>query len=58
MTTLRPAEVAQRGIARTFQNIRLFGDMSVIDNVSRWPASVTSRAVLGRAAVDARLPAT
>jgi branched-chain amino acid transport system ATP-binding protein len=33
ITTLRPAEVAQAGIARTFQNIRLFGDMSVIDNI-------------------------
>jgi len=33
MTGLRPAEVAQAGIARTFQNIRLFGDMSVLDNV-------------------------
>lgn len=33
MTTLRPAKVAQAGIARTFQNIRLFGDMSVIDNI-------------------------
>jgi len=33
MTRLRPARVAQAGIARTFQNIRLFGDMSVLDNV-------------------------
>lgn len=33
MTRLRPAQVAQAGIARTFQNIRLFGDMSVLDNV-------------------------
>jgi branched-chain amino acid transport system ATP-binding protein len=33
MTGLRPAQVAQAGIARTFQNIRLFGDMSVLDNV-------------------------
>ncbi len=33
MTTLRPAQVAQAGIARTFQNIRLFGDMTVIDNI-------------------------
>ncbi|MBF8184968.1 ABC transporter ATP-binding protein [Nonomuraea sp. K274] len=28
-----PAEAARRGIARTFQNIRLFSEMSVIDNV-------------------------
>lgn len=30
---LTPHAVAQRGIARTFQNIRLFGSMSVADNV-------------------------
>jgi branched-chain amino acid transport system ATP-binding protein len=33
ITSLRPAQVAQAGIVRTFQNIRLFGDMSVIDNI-------------------------
>ena len=30
---LKPDEVSKRGIARTFQNIRLFGEMSVIENV-------------------------
>lgn len=30
---LKPYQVTHRGIARTFQNIRLFGDLSVIDNV-------------------------
>lgn len=28
-----PVSINKKGIARTFQNIRLFGDMSVIDNV-------------------------
>ena len=31
---LKPYEITRRGIARTFQNIRLFGSMSVTDNVS------------------------
>lgn len=29
----RPYQVAQRGIARTFQNIRLFGELSALENV-------------------------
>jgi branched-chain amino acid transport system ATP-binding protein len=32
-TSLRPDEVTSRGIARTFQNIRLFANMSALDNV-------------------------
>jgi branched-chain amino acid transport system ATP-binding protein len=31
--SLRPHQLTRRGIARTFQNIRLFGDLSVEDNV-------------------------
>lgn len=30
---LKPYEITQRGIARTFQNIRLFSELSVLDNV-------------------------
>lgn len=30
---LKPYQITQRGIARTFQNIRLFSELSVIDNV-------------------------
>ncbi len=29
----RPFQIAKRGIARTFQNIRLFGDLSALQNV-------------------------
>src|SRR6185312_11498108 len=32
-TSFRPAEVAALGIARTFQNIALFGGMTVLDNI-------------------------
>lgn len=30
---LKPFQITQRGMARTFQNIRLFSDLSVLDNV-------------------------
>ncbi|CUH95796.1 High-affinity branched-chain amino acid transport ATP-binding protein LivG [Propionispora sp. 2/2-37] len=30
---LKPYQITQRGIARTFQNIRLFSNLSVLDNV-------------------------
>ena len=33
ITALRPHQVAARGIARTFQNIRLFGNLSALENV-------------------------
>jgi len=30
---LSPAQIAQRGVARTFQNVQLFGEMSALHNV-------------------------
>lgn len=33
LTGLKPHEVTQRGIARTFQNIRLFANMTAMENV-------------------------
>lgn len=33
ISRLRPHQIAAKGIARTFQNIRLFGDLSALENV-------------------------
>lgn len=33
ISQLRPYEIAAKGIARTFQNIRLFGELSALENV-------------------------
>jgi branched-chain amino acid transport system ATP-binding protein len=43
----RPSAIAQAGLARTFQNIRLFGELSVLDNV-RTAAGVRARSGLWR----------
>ncbi len=34
ISKLRPYQIANKGIARTFQNIRLFGELSVSENVA------------------------
>src|SRR5688500_17064746 len=33
MIGLRPDQVSERGVSRTFQNIRLFGSMTVLENI-------------------------
>jgi branched-chain amino acid transport system ATP-binding protein len=42
-----PHEVARAGIARTFQNIRLFGDMTALENVMVGRHVRTHQAVIG-----------
>ncbi len=43
----KPYEITKMGIARTFQNIRLFGEMSVLDNVAIGQHCRTSTGVFG-----------
>ncbi|MGN6090084.1 MAG: ABC transporter ATP-binding protein [Actinomycetales bacterium] len=33
VTGMRPSAIAARGVSRTFQNLRLFGELTVLDNV-------------------------
>jgi branched-chain amino acid transport system ATP-binding protein len=34
ITQLKPYQIAEKGIARTFQNLRLFGNLSALENVA------------------------
>jgi len=47
ITGSRAYTVARLGIARTFQNIRLFGDVPVIDNVKAGLQSQVRRSLVG-----------
>lgn len=47
MNGRKPSQIAAAGLARTFQNIRLFGDLSVLDNV-RTAAGVRTKSGLWR----------
>ena len=49
-----PHDVAQRGIARTFQNIRLFGNMTAIENVMVGQHVRTRAGVFGAVCMDRR----
>jgi branched-chain amino acid transport system ATP-binding protein len=51
---LKPNEVAARGIARTFQNIRLFGNLSAVENVMIGRHVRTHAGVFGAIFRDAR----
>ena len=50
----KPHAVAERGIARTFQNIRLFGNMSALDNVMVGRHVRTRAGVVGAVLRDSR----
>ncbi len=60
LTMLKPHEVAKRGIARTFQNIELFNEMTVLENVltgrhSYYTSSVLANFLsLGKPAIEER----
>lgn len=54
LTGLKPHRVAELGIARTFQNIRLFANMSALENVMVGRHVRTRAGVLGAVLRDAR----
>jgi branched-chain amino acid transport system ATP-binding protein len=53
LTGLRPDQIVKHGIARTFQNIRLFGNLSVIQNVLV-AVQIHKRYSLGSALINSR----
>jgi branched-chain amino acid transport system ATP-binding protein len=47
MLGLRPYQIARKGLGRTFQNIRLFGDMTAVENVSTAADSLNKSGLVG-----------
>lgn len=44
---LRPYQIARKGLGRTFQNIRLFGDMTALENVATAADSLNKSGLFG-----------
>ena len=44
---LRPYKIARKGLGRTFQNIRLFGDMTAVENVATAADSLNKSGLVG-----------
>ncbi|MCL2698319.1 MAG: ABC transporter ATP-binding protein [Oscillospiraceae bacterium] len=47
LINLKPYKITKRGIIRTFQNVRLFKNMTVLENVMSGTHSVTKQSVAG-----------
>jgi len=46
ITSLKPHDIAKRGIARTFQNVRIFADLTALENVMVGCHRLTSTGIL------------
>jgi branched-chain amino acid transport system ATP-binding protein len=44
---LRPYKIARKGLGRTFQNIRLFGDMTAVENVATAADALNKSGLVG-----------
>ncbi len=47
LRNLRPHEITERGVARTFQTVRLFNNLTVLENAMSGPHHRTAAGVLG-----------
>ena len=47
LTNLKPYKITKKGIVRTFQNVRLFKNLTVLENVMSGSHSVTKQSIAG-----------